>query len=171
MRILLSLSSLLLATTSLAAQSGSTAANLLLQAPPGSRNCPVSLTANHLPNTGVAEISKGPHPKGQPLYLAFRPGSNQGITAADLVLHGMAGSRLLHAGATSGADVTESFTVTPSAALDHLYNSVVYARKLTGVSYVELRSLTFADGTVWHASAASTCRVAPNGFQLFASGR
>ena len=90
---------------------------------------------------------------------------------ADITLHGISGSHLVPAGERSSADATENFSVSPSSGPNHLFNTVVYLQKLTGVDWVELNEITFADGTKWHASATSTCRVAPNGFQLVASGK
>ena len=171
MRTLLRLSSFLLtAAVTVAAQSAATG-TVLMQQQPFSQDCPVNLSASRLPGGGMARVTSDPKPKGEPFHLTFRSTDEQGIAQADLVLHGMSGTQVIPAGTRAGADATETFSVSPFRDGDHLFNSVVYMRRLTAVNYVELKSITFADGREWHASATSTCRVTPNGFQLVASGR
>ena len=168
MRNLLGLPSLLLAAGALCAQTPSTGSVLLLQQPTG-LNCPVNLRASRLPDGGMTRVESGPKARGQALHLSFRPTGEQGIAQADVVLHGMSGTHVIPAGTMPGVDATERFSVSPTSGANDLFHSVVYMRKLTAVDYVELQTITFADGSQWHASASSTCRVAPNGFQLVAA--
>ncbi len=174
MRNLLGLCTLLLAPATLPAQTPANGSVLLLQQP-ASQNCPVNLSASRLPDGGMARVTSGPRPKGEPFHLTFRPTDEQGITQADIIFHGMSGSHVVPAGTeaapSTNPDTTETFSVSPAGGANHLFNSVVYTRKLTAVNYVELQSITFADGAQWHASANSICRVAPNGYHLVASGK
>ena len=119
----------------------------------------------------MARVLSRDEPSGPALYLTFRPTDAKRIAQADLILHGSSGDRVLPAGTGASADATELFLVSPSSGADHLFNSVVTMRKLTAVAYVELRTITFADGTRWHASATSACRVAPSGYHLIADGQ
>ncbi len=43
-------------------------------------------------------------------------------------------------------------------------DATVYTRKLTGVRWVELETLTYLDGEVWSKTEGSACRVAPGSF-------
>ena len=170
MRNLLGLSTLCIGAATLLAQAPATGSVVMIQQPAG-QNCPVGLRASRLPDGGMAEVSPASKPHGQALHLTFAPFQAHSVVQADITLHGISGSHIVPAGERSSADATENFSVSPSSGPNHLFNTVVYLQKLTGVDWVELNEITFADGTKWHASATSTCRVAPNGFQLVASGK
>ena len=166
MRTLLGSCTLLfVASASLFAQSANTSSALMLQQPI-SQNCPVSLRADRVPGGVLARAADAKHSDGKPLHISFKPIDDHGVTQADLVLHGTSGTHIAPAGSHADSTSTEAFSVSPSRANYHLFDSVIYFRKLTAVSYLELKSITFADGTVWHASATSTCRVAPDGYML-----
>lgn len=180
MRTLLGIGSLALLTVTFAAQSPETQSpetqsaetqspetgNMALLASPSSNGCPVGFEAKHTPGGEVVRVSPSEKPHGTGYSLTFAPNGSRGIVLAKVTLHGLAGHQVVPAGNQSGTDATEDFTVKPSAETKHRFGTVVYAEKLTGVRWVELNELTYADGTAWHASQTSTCRVAPNGYML-----
>ena len=160
---------LLAASTSLCAQSADTSSALMRQQP-ASQNCPVALRADRLPGGFLSRAAEAKRPDGTPLHISFKPEEPHAVIRAELVLHGIAGTHVVPAGDHPGSAATEVFSVTPAQASHHLFDTVVYLRKLTAVEYLEVKSISFADGTVWHPSASSTCRVAPDGFMLVAAG-
>jgi hypothetical protein len=133
--------------------------------PPGNKNCPVALSARHSRDSGVVQVSPGSEPHRQGYSIGFKPLGPRSVEQARITLHGMSGAHVVPV-KDHPADATESFTVSPSAGPNHLFQSVVYLDKLTGVQWIEINELTFADGTAWHESANSFCRVTPNGFML-----
>lgn len=135
------------------------------------RNCPVELAARRAPEGGLMQTRPEDGRPHLRLHLSFKAANPQGIAQADLVVHGMAGTQVMPAGGGSARHAQETFHISPSAGADHRFTSTVYLQRLTGVDYVELTEITFADGTQWHSSAASACRVAPNGFKLVASSK
>ncbi len=169
MRNLLGLCSLLLAATTLTAQSPSTGSVLLLQQHI-SQNCPVGLSARHSSDGGMVSVSPGSGPHQQGYDITFSPRKSLQVAQARISLHGISGSHVIPAGKKEVGDATESFTVSPTSSANHRFQSVVYTAKLTGVEWVELNDLTYTDGTQWHESADAICRVAPNGYMLVASG-
>ena len=157
----------LLLSTALVAQAP---ARVTLDAPMvASGACPVGFSARHANGGSLLAVSPATKPHGQPYEVAFAPGKSRAVVQARVTLHGMSGSHVIPAGTDVIENTTETFSIAPAGGVDHLFTSVVYARKLTAIRYIELRELTFADGTEWHASATSTCRVAPNGFLLVAT--
>lgn len=134
--------------------------------PNGSRNCPVQLSARHARDTGMVRVSPRSAPPGQGYSVTFRPLNWRSVEQATVTLHGLAGAQVVPVRDHPSGDATETFTVSPSTEPDHLWHSVVYVHKLTGVQWIELDELTFTDGTKWHRTADSFCRVAPNGFML-----
>jgi hypothetical protein len=109
-----------------------------------------------------------PHPE-LGYSITFTPANARSITQARLTLHGISGAHLLPAETAGSSSATEEFTVAPAENSGPRFESIVYARKLTGVQLIELDELTFADGTRWQKSSNSVCLVAPNGLMLVAA--
>ena len=154
-------SAFLLGSAPLLAQSSSA---VVVTTPPAGQNCPVALTARHSSQGAVRQVGQSPTQSQLGYTLTFTPTSARSITQARLTLHGLSGAHVIPAGSSS-SNATEDLTVAPTAA-DHRFESVVYAQKLTGVQWIELNDITFADGTHWQKSATSQCIVTPNGFML-----
>ncbi len=138
--------------------------------------CPVVFSASRLPNGGMMQAGPASQTRRQALRLAFSPSASRSIVQANITLRGIAGHHVVFADEANATNSTETFSLalSPNNRLQNnplRLDSVVYPRKLTGVLFVELNSLTYADGTQWHASAEAPCRVAPNGFQLVAASR
>ncbi len=177
MRTFLALGTLLFAGIPLTAQifapagtsAESKAKAALAQAVVMGQNCPVALDASRDPDGGLVQTSPANRHREQGLRLYFTPTDPHGIAQADFTVHGMVGAQVIPAGEHSQRHATEDFHVSPSSGENHRFTSTVYMKRLTGIDYVELSAITFADGTQWHSSAASTCRVTPNGFKLVAS--
>ena len=149
---------------------------VVLQTPP-SANCPVSFSARRAQEGGL--VTASPSAKtSQPGYrITFSPGSAGAIAEARITLHGISGHQVIPAGKSAsdssnhGQDVTEHFNLSPSSGVDHLFHATIHTEKLTGVQWVELNELTYANGSSWHQSSTTTCRVAPNGYMLVADSR
>jgi hypothetical protein len=155
-------SALLLGSAALLAQSSS---NVVIITSPTSQNCPVGLAARHSSQGAVRQIGQHPIHSQIGYTVTFTPANLRSITQAQLTFHGISGAHIIPAGSDNSGNATEDLTVAPTAA-DHRFESVVYAQKLTGVQWIELDDLTFADGTHWHKSPTSACIAAPNGFML-----
>ena len=136
-----------------------------------SQNCPVDLEAQHASQGGLVETRRGDKRKDLAYRLTFLPGDAQAIVEAKVRLHGIAGPTVIPANTAGDGTATERLTLAPTRASSHHYASVVYPEKLTGVQWIEIESLRFADGSDWKASRTSVCRVAPNGFLLVAAGK
>ena len=139
--------------------------------PPPSQNCPVSVSARHAEDGGLVAVSPSQARHKQGYRLTLSPAADHTVRKVTITLHGLVGLQFQPADEGKGADVTETITLSPWLGQDHNFHSVVYTDKLTGVQWIELNEITYADGSQWHASAAATCRVAPNGFMLVASGK
>ena len=176
MRNLLGLGTLLLSTAAFGQTIGQ--GSVVLITPLSSQNCPVGFSARHAMDGGLIAIDRSAKSPEHGYTLSFDASGVHAIAQARITLRGLAGQQFMPASGRGVADagrgaagVTETFTVAPAAEPNHKYRSTVYAEKLTGVQWVELNDITYADGSRWHGSATSPCRVAPNGFVLVASGR
>ena len=160
-------------TAILSAQTTPTKATVVLQ--PAAQSCPVGFTARHAEAGTMVQVRPGSKAPQPGYRLTFTPAVSRSLTQAKVTLHGISGAHVISAGAKdnndSAGEAAESFTVAPSSGANHLFHATVYAEKLTGVQWVELNEVTYADGSQWHESAGSLCRVAPNGFMLVAAAR
>ena len=141
---------------------------------PASGNCPVGFAASRVTDIAMrrtaspidSEAQKWPRKETLGLRLIFSPRADSTIAQARVTLHGLSGAQVMPASQHDLSESSESFAVSPSAGANDRFSSVVYTEKLTGVTWVELKELTYANGTVWHESANATCRVTPNGYML-----
>jgi hypothetical protein len=166
---LLVLTALLLGTAPLLAQSNSSQA--VLVSPPHSVGCPVALSARYSSQGAVRQTAKDAHHSVLGYTVTFTPLSAHSIVQAKLTFHGLDGARIMPAKDPSTGNATEDFTVAPSATDNRHFESIVYAQKLTGVQWIELDDITYADGTHWQKSANSVCLVVPSGLRLVSAER
>jgi hypothetical protein len=135
--------------------------------------CPVGFSARHANQGATVKVSPQEKSRRQGYELNFVPDGQHGIAEARVTLHGLSGARVIPAGETApaGSEASETFHLSPASGGNHLFRSTVYTEKLTGVLWVELNELTYADGTTWHESERGSCRITPNGFLLVNGGR
>ena len=157
MRSLLYCAALTLAPT-LVAQNTDQA---MLQQGQRSVNCPVGIEASPR-NLPVLRSVDGDTKTRLHDKLAFSislsPYDSKLVKSAQVKLFGTDRGLVLRAADGDRSKLTsESFTISGSEA-------VVYTRKLTGVRWVEIESLTYSDGEMWSQTRDSVCRVSPKGF-------
>jgi hypothetical protein len=176
MRKLLALTPLFLIATALPAQTGfASMSGLTPQNSPATvttltsqpfYNCPIGIAAQHTPGGTVLQVS--PSAAHRPLGYNINLSAFDGrlIRQASVTLHGFIGPHFLPATSKDDptTDATETFTLTPGNTPKPAFQSVVYAKKLTGVSWIQVDEVTYADGKEWHQTTGSVCRVTPNGF-------
>ena len=131
--------------------------------------CPVGFAARRAPDGGLITVRPAVKARRQSYDITLTPGSDHAITQALITLHGLAGGQVVPAKNSAAGNATESFNLTTSGSgAKPLLHSTVYTSKLTGVQWVELNELTYADGSTWHESDTAVCRIAPNGYMLVA---
>jgi len=164
MRTLLALTPFFLIATALPAQT--VQAHAIVDTSPSFQNCPIGVQAQHTPRGNVMQVSPSRQPQlGYNIIL--RAFDGRLIRQAKVTLRGIVGAHVLPAAATDNStDVTETFTLTPGDSPKPTFHSVVYAEKLTGVQWIEVDEVTYANGTQWHQTGGSICRVSPNGYLL-----
>jgi hypothetical protein len=162
------------------AQSATPTSAVVLQSQPLGANCPVGFSVNHAKTGGMLQTnSDRPHQvQPGPVHAQRRYDvtfstlqTPRSISQAKVTLSGTSGDHLMPAGAGYGGDLTEDYTLTPTADGRHLFKSVLFADRITALSWVQLDEITYADGSKWHGTPEAPCRVAPSGFMLVASGK
>jgi hypothetical protein len=107
---------------------------------------------------------------GQKIALTL---TDKRITSAQVTVHGLVPKgRLVQSTASpenSFGRGTRSLTVSFTSGQDDAVSADLALPGLTAVISIELDTLTYADGTVWHVSADRPCRVAPDPLMLITS--
>jgi hypothetical protein len=169
MRTPLAVFALLLIPSALTAQTA--ASNLIILQAPLNQNCPVGVEARHSSQGAMEQINNGGRPHQLGFNIALSSLNMERISQASITLRGLAGPQVMLVAAQSPKDATETFTITPGDSPKASFHSVVYTGKLTGVRWVEVDEVTYADGKQWHQTEGSVCRVAPNGYMLVNASR
>jgi hypothetical protein len=176
MRNQLALTPLFLIATALPAQTGfasmsglnpqNSPANVTTLTAQPVNNCPIGIAAQHTPGGTFAQVSPAP-PNSLAYNISLSAFDGRLIRQADVTLHGIIGVHFMPTTPKADTtDATETFTLTQGATPKPHFQSVVYAKKLTGVQWIQVDEVTYADGTQWHQTPGSVCRVTPNGLLL-----
>ena len=132
--------------------------------PPDKMACPVNLRADRRANIVSREVDGKPVPTGQGLMLHFL--SRPAVVSADIIVHGYAGGVIAQPlSVTSQSEVTEQFHLTGSTS-NPLIEPSIWTEKIHGITWLELKRVTFSDGTSWISSIQNECRVEPSLFVL-----
>ncbi len=180
------LSAASLAVPSLPAQSVTSA---LMPQGLWSQNCPVAFSAGRQGGL-IARTRSDEQPGTYHLHLRFGPADTSRILEIKGVVHGFtAAPHSQPAGQftpqtapqttpqpsqsdvipTSGPRHREqSFHLTGGYSLHDELTWDLRVHQVPVISSIDLLEIRMTDGTVWHPSAASTCRVTPDGYMLVA---
>lgn len=149
-----------------AQQPATTSANVF-QAP-ANQNCPVGLEASHSKQGGLRNVGPSTGGAKQAYELRFSSEPYRPIAQAVVTMYGLAGSQFMPARNVADTTAAESFHVVPASGPNHRFRSTVNVTKLTAVQWVELKEVTYADGSKWTESPSASCLITPNGFMLVA---
>jgi hypothetical protein len=155
-------------------------ASLTLSSPLTPRaDCPVGLQVNHgtsflKRNTEYGPFA-APHPtvQEQRIQLTMTNPSPNEIVSAQITVHGFSDKwrAIPLAGATDSPDLTKRVNVVLNVKGNNHASSGLSLDRFTSVAYVDLNSLTYADGATWQASSPGACSVTPNPFMLVSATR
>ncbi len=162
-----------LLTTSLAMVVGSAQAQAQAPAhvmdlpPTAPAACPVDFSVRQRPGLQALRVGDRRSPgSSQYLEITFTPPDERRIESAEITVRGTDGSLRALLVATPPADVEKEFRLSREASRLSLRQFGVWVDGMSSVRWVQLRSLTFADGTVLQSSSDSTCRREPDRFVL-----
>jgi hypothetical protein len=176
---------IVLATTSAIGQdtvllrSPQTTPSVLVQPRSLGADCPVGLKVNHGPSFLKRDTEYGPFappaPKVQEqrIQLTLTNPSPKEIASAQITVYGF--SEKWRAVPLADAKETPDLKKRVNLVLnvkgnDHTSSDLSLSR-FTAVAYVNLDSLTYADGAVWKASSPAVCSVTPDFLMLVSAAR
>ena len=151
-------------------QSATTAT--ILTMPAMGESCPVELRAQPGVAPGMVIVVDGNTSTSQKLNLRLTNSiDRRAIASAQITVHGLTAHGRISPAAFSNSEadtvskhVDLSLSVAPgtSASTDLLF------RGFTSILWIDLDSITYADGSMWYSSAQRKCQVVPDRFMLVA---
>ena len=174
MRLVVPVLSLLLAGASTLAFATSDSSAIVLHAVPGSQGCPVDLTAQQrsageLIATGSAAAAPD-NAARQGVHFVLRNEGDREIVSLSGTLHGLSPRlRMLPAAPQPKEDVTQAFHLRRKIAEGGSGDSELWMDQVSTIRWIDLESITYADGSVWRPSAQSRCRAVPDPLVLVSS--
>ena len=88
------------------------------------------------------------------------------IESAEITVYGVTTrANVLPVGVASN-EISKTFTLHPGEGSEGAQEATVWMYQVGALTRVELNSLTYADGSVWHESDGSKCRAVPSLFLL-----
>jgi hypothetical protein len=148
-------------------------------------SCPVNIEARHATQTPVSVNADGKDlqgpainaPKGQVapqfqrLQLTLTNPSSQDIVSAEFTAHGFSNNpRAMELSAGSNApDLAKTIEIALGVKGKGHASSELSLKHFTAVTSIDLNSLTYADGTTWHAPSPGACSITPSLVMLVAA--
>ncbi len=176
---------IVLATTSAIGQdtvllrSPQTTRSILMQPRTHRTDCPVDLKVNHGESFLKRDTKYGPFappaPKVQEqrIELTMTNPSSKEIVSAQITVYGFSDKwrAIPLAGAKDTPDLRKTINLVLNVKGNDHASSDLSLNRFTSVAYVNLDSLTYADGGTWKASSLDACRVTPDRFMLVSAAR
>ena len=133
--------------------------------------CPVLMTASQ--RSFPQQIKTGstlPAEPAQGLTVTMTGLGGLRIMSAEVVAHALSPrSRPVLSSNLEDADVTRSFHLKAKDGRDFSRN--LWMEGVTSIRWIEVKSLTYSDGSAWHESETERCIVRPNPLLLISSTR
>jgi len=160
---------LLFAAPTVIAQSKSTV--LTLSRTPDA-SCPVGMQARHgtgIPvgmNAGRSPIT----PPAQRIHLTMTNLLAHEIVSAQFVVHGYSNKgRAMNLANSSNPDLAKTVELVLDVKGKGEASSDLSLSRFTAVTSIDLSSITYADGNIWHTPSPEACSINPDSMMLVAS--
>jgi hypothetical protein len=146
-----------------------------IQLQPEAAGCPVRLRAKQGAGGETLAVRNG-RPKGaaQLLHLFVTNPDSRQIVGANVVVSGLAAKgrfvqTLSLSNQADASDAMRSLDVSFSAEPGKDVSTDLWVPGMTAVQAIELRTITYADGSTWKLASGNTCRTVPDGTMLIGS--
>jgi hypothetical protein len=147
-------------------------------------SCPVGLQAEHgtFSVERKASNGRGVGPGSgadrapalhQRIHLTMKNLLSREIVSAELTVHGLSyQSRLVTLSDASPApDLAKTVSLVLALKADSDASRDLWLSRFAAVTAIDLKALTYADGSTWHASSSGACSVSPNLLMRADAGR
>jgi hypothetical protein len=144
---------------------------LIIQLPPITNACPVSVDARQAASWNRMEVGNDP-PKGpaQRLHLTLVNPKSRQITSATVTVHGLhpktRATLKPAAGESAPSDAARTLDVSFSNPSAKDVSADLWVPGLSAAYSIDLIAVTYADGSTWKLAGGETCRTPIDGFML-----
>jgi hypothetical protein len=135
--------------------------------------CPIGMHADQGVWDHTMRIHEGDkqgvlQPFGQKLSLTLKDTRHARITAATVRVHGLTGkNRIVQTGGErGGSDAVRTVQVSFGSQGEAGVTGDLWIPGFTAVTLIELREVSYSDGTAWKISGSNVCRVQPDPLML-----
>jgi hypothetical protein len=138
---------------------------------PASQGCPVGFFASRQA-TGQIISTKDATPVGpaQGLHLMLNHLNMPAIESIEVAVYGTSTKkRVLPVDSQSTDTVSKTFELRRTTGSDSLNEADIWMHQVGSLRWADLISVTYADGTHWHASENLKCRAVPSNLLLIGS--
>jgi hypothetical protein len=156
---------LILASSALA-QTNQTPATYTV--PTASTDCPVGFYASRQAGLQVTTASEAKTlDNGQGLHLTLNHLAKPDIQKIEVTVYAASLKlRALPLDTRSDDTISKTFELTRQTGTDSLQDADVWMHEVGSIRSADLISITYTDGTTWHATPNLTCRAVPSNFVL-----
>jgi hypothetical protein len=141
--------------------------------------CPIGLQVSHGSFFLQRKTEYGPGPGDgvspassvQRVHLTMTNPSLREVAKVELTVHGYSDKWRAIPLASPAPDLAKKVTVVVDIKGNGRASSDLSLRSFTAVTSVDVDTLTYADGSVWHATARGACSVAPSLMMLVSADR
>ncbi len=137
------------------------------------KTCPINLYAQRQSPLVLWSASEAARPSpsrpspAQGLHVTLNSIDTPPIESIDATLHGLSTSpRVLPTAPSPTADITKDFHLQRKAGEKGLTSFNLWMSHVGVLRWVDVTSITYADGTSWHSPQPSLCRAIPSPFLL-----
>jgi hypothetical protein len=144
----------------------------VLNAVPPSSDCPIGMRVQHGNGDQLLWAKDRPVGIAQYLQVIMSNSKSVDIVGAKITVYGFAAkTRYIPAQSprTSSPDLTKTVGLDLMVKSKGGQSTDLRLPHFTAVSWVDLDSVTYADGTTWHSSVGKTCHVVPELMRLVSS--
>ena len=144
---------------------------VIIQLPPVTNACPVSVQARQAASWNRMEVGND-HPKGpaQRLHLTLVNPRSKQITSATVTVHGLTPkTRATLTPLTAGdspSDAAKTLDVSFPDGPGKEVSADLWVPGLSAAYSIDLTAVTYADGSTWKLADGRTCRTSIDGFML-----
>jgi hypothetical protein len=160
---------LILASTAALAQTNQTPATYSVPAP--STDCPVGFYASRQAGLQVTTASEAKNQgNGQGLHLTLNHLAKPDIQKIEVTVYATSlKPRSLPLDTRSDDTISKTFELTRQTGADSLQEADIWMQEVGSIRSADLISITFTNGTTWHATPSLTCTAVPSNFLLVTS--
>jgi hypothetical protein len=130
--------------------------------------CPVGLSAERRSDFGMRLAENGPvSGPAQGLHVSLMNLSSRisRIESAEITVYGVTlHASVVPAGKAASNEISKTFLLHPEEVSKGLQEATVWMRDVGALTRLELKSLTYVDGSTWTESEGSRCRATPSLF-------